>query len=110
MKTKRGRGIYALGILTAFTALAVISCLGPTGIEVRGLNRIDIHQGDIWIGQWESHGELVAHNGPPKEGWMYRNTTDSNVYRYNGKTWVWAGGGPSVPSTIQINGDYVPPP
>jgi hypothetical protein len=109
MKTQHGQGVCALGILAAFTALVAVSCLGPTGIEVRGINHIDIYKNDIWVGQWESPEAFAAQNGPPQEGWMYRNTADSNVYRYNGADWVYVADGPSVPSTIRIIGDYVPP-
>jgi hypothetical protein len=115
MKTQRGRGVCALEIVTAVAALAAVSCLGPTGIEVRGLDQVIIQVQEgliqeslIWKGEAAGHAGAYAKWGAPQQGWMYRNITDTNIYRYDGEVWTLAAGGPPVPSTIQIEGDYVP--
>jgi hypothetical protein len=114
MKTQHGRGFYALGILAALTALAAVSCLGPTGIEVRGLTRVYIQQdGDIWKGEAASEALVKMVWGAPEEGWVYRNTANRSIYRYDGKAWVMIVDGSLKMETvtnIRVAGGFRPAP
>jgi hypothetical protein len=68
--------------------------------------------GDIWMGEWANVGTLIGEKGQPKEGWVYRNTTDNCVYKYKDSAWLMIVDGSLTTETvtnIQISGDYLQP-
>jgi hypothetical protein len=108
MKTKHGRGVCTLTILAALAVFTAVSCLGPTGIEVKGLTRVYIQQGVIWKGQAAGHAAAFAAWGAPEKDWMYRSTKDNCVYQHDGVDWVVVGnsGQGTVQTNILISGGY----
>ncbi|MDR2517435.1 MAG: hypothetical protein LBC88_08665 [Spirochaetaceae bacterium] len=43
--------------------------------------------------------------GAPEEGWVYRNTANRNIYRYDGQGWVMIGDGSLNPSSAGVGVD-----
>ena len=102
MNTQRGRGLYALSVILA--ALTAASCLFPTGIEVWKLEAV------IYKGEAAGHSEALAKWAPLQKDYMYLNIIDNCVYRYSGQEWVLATGNqPVIPSSVVIDGAYIPP-
>ena len=108
MNIQHCRGLCALSI---FAALAAVSCLGPTGIEVGRTTSITRYEGITWKGEAAGHDDALAKWGTPAKDWMYRNTVNKSVYRHNGVDWIMVVNGtlPTVPASIQISGSYITP-
>ena len=107
MNTQRGRGFCALGIILA--ALAAVSCIGPTGIEVKATVNMT-NEGIIWKGEALGHSDALDKWAPLQRDYMYRNIIDNCIYRYNGLEWIlWVNGIlPVIKTNIMVHGDYIP--
>ncbi|MDR2515807.1 MAG: hypothetical protein LBC88_00325 [Spirochaetaceae bacterium] len=114
MTHSAGRGGLYAPVLLAVIALLFSSCLPPHGFWHISNNESTVvvpgpeGDGDIWKGEAVSEAEAATAWGAPQKGWLYRNTAENNIYRYDGEKWVKVAGGPSVRSSIKISGSYIP--